>query len=302
MGQLCLNFGLGGSMRAIELINSTWTIRLMPEWGGRIATLKAEGMDVLLPVSSTSFDPMDWPRAGAYPLMPYSNRLQNARLSFAGRDHQLPEHPAARPHTLHGVSHTQPWQVISADTHQATIACHYEGPHWPWVFRAEQHFCIDGNRLLITLAVVNLGDCEMPAGLGLHPYFQRHPGMRATYSHGREWEIDEHYLPTGNFQQDSTDVLIDADDLSGLAHYQSQWDGKLQLDYPQGRLAMQASHALSHFVAFAPAGAPFICLEPVSHLADAFNRPPTEWGEVGTQVLEPGGRLAATLEFEWNGN
>ncbi|MNJ03340.1 hypothetical protein D3C73_1636200 [compost metagenome] len=62
---------------------------------------------------------------------------------------------------------------------------------------------------------------------------------------------------------------------------------------------MQAEAPLSHFVAFAPADAAYLCLEPVSHLADAFNTPANQWPELGTHRIEPGQRLEATLDLAW---
>lgn len=288
-------------MQAVVLSNLIWNLRLLPGWGGRIAGLSAEGLELLLPITSNAFDPLDWPRAGAYPLMPYSNRLRNARLAFNGVEHALPAHPAARPHTLHGVSHTQAWQVLSADAGQALIRCDYHGEHWPWAFRAEQAFVLDGNRLIVTLRLSNNGDTPMPAGLGLHPYFQRHAGMRARWRTGREWRIDEEYLATGTFDEAPQTWTLAADDHAARAHYQSRWDGQLELNYPQGRLSIQASPELSHFVAFAPAGSAYLCLEPVSHLADAFNQPRDAWAETGTRELAPGASLEATMTFTWQG-
>jgi len=287
-------------MHAVELNNAIWQLKLLPAWGGRIAALNAEGLDLLLPISSASFDPLDWPRAGAYPLVPYSNRIRNARLDFNGIEHRLPAHPAALPHTLHGVSHTRPWQVVEVGTERALIRCDYQGEHWPWAFRAEQQFVLDGNRLRVTLRLLNQGDSPMPAGLGLHPYFQRHPGMRVEYRVGREWQIDADYLATGEHQDAEKTLRIAADNGASLAHYQSRWDGKLRIDYPQGRLDLHST--LGHFVAFAPAGSAYLCLEPVSHLADAFNRPRTQWDEVGTHELGPGETLETTLEFIWHGH
>ncbi|SMF66231.1 MULTISPECIES: aldose 1-epimerase [unclassified Pseudomonas] len=286
-------------MQPLVLSNATWSVGLLPAWGGRIAHLRAEGLDVLLPISAEHFDPLDWPRAGAYPLVPYSNRIRNAQLQFAGQAYTLPTHPAARPHTLHGVAHTLAWHVLEPCAGQLTLACDYQGEHWPWAFRAEQRFVLEGNRLSIVLALLNQGDSPMPAGLGLHPYFQRHAGLKVRYQVGREWQIDDQYLATGGFRQATQPVSIDADDAQALAHYQSCWDGLLELDYPAGSLKLQASPPLSHFVAFAPAGSRYLCLEPVSHLANAFNQPEQAWGDTGTQVLGPGQRLEATLEFTW---
>ncbi len=288
-------------MHAVELSNSTWALRLLPAWGGRIAGLCAGGLKLLLPIASDGFDPLDWPRAGAYPLMPYSNRLRHARLAFNGTEHRLPAHPAARPHTLHGVSHTQPWQVIRASADQALIRCDYQGEHWPWAFRAEQGFVLDGDTLMVSLRLTNLGDTPMPAGLGLHPYFQRHAGMHAAWRVGREWRIDDEYLATGAFDDTPRRFDLAADDGAALAHYQSRWCGELALSYPQGELSVQASPELNHFVAFAPAGSAYLCLEPVSHLADAFNQPREHWGEHGTRELAPGQSLEATLALTWRG-
>lgn len=288
-------------MQPLLLNNATWSIGLLPAWGGRIAHLRAEGLDVLLPINAEAFDPLDWPRAGAYPLMPYSNRIRNARLHFAGRDYALPTHPAAQPHTLHGVTHAVPWQVVEQGDQQLTIACDYQGRHWPWALRAEQRFVLDDQRLRIELALVNLGDSPMPAGIGLHPYFKRHPGLKVRYRVVREWHIDDHYLANGDFHEVTQTLLIDADVGQALAHYQSGWDGLLQLDYPSGSLCLQASEPLNHFVAFAPPDSPYLCLEPVSHLADAFNQPPESWAQTGTRTLAPGQRLQATLDFTWQG-
>lgn len=288
-------------MQPLLLENATWSIGLLPAWGGRIAHLQAEGLDVLLPINASAFDPLDWPRAGAYPLMPYSNRIRNAHLHFAGHDYPLPAHPTAQPHTLHGVSHTEPWQVVEQSEQQLIIACNYHGEHWPWAFRAEQRYRLDGQRLSIELALINLGDSPMPAGLGLHPYFQRHPGLKVRYRVGREWQIDDQYLATGASRKVTQAQLIEADKGEAMALYQSDWDGQLRLDYSCGTLTLKASSPLSHFVAFAPTDSPYLCLEPVSHLADAFNQPPDSWGQTGTLELAPGQRLQATLDFTWQG-
>ncbi|WP_416772886.1 aldose 1-epimerase [Pseudomonas sp. RHF3.3-3] len=286
-------------MKRIELANATWSLALLPEWGGRVALLQADGLDIMTPIRAEAFDPLAWPRGGIYPLLPYSNRLRDARLEHAGASHVLPAHPAALPHTLHGVAQTLPWQVVEQGTGHVDLACEYTGEHWPWPVRFEQRFSLEGQRLRIDLGLTNLGHSSMPGGLGLHPYFQRHPGMRIELSVGRSWDIDAAYLPTGRSRSLEQPLVIDDSPQQELALYGSQWDGALRVDYPQGRLLMQAQAPLTHFVAFAPMDAAYLCLEPVSHLADAFNSPVAEWPAQGTQVLEPGQRLGSTLVFNW---
>lgn len=286
-------------MQRIELANAFWRLQLLPHWGGRIARLQAAGLDLLTPIDSERFDPLDWPRAGAYPLIPYSNRLRDAQLYFEGVAHRLPAHPAALPHTLHGVSHTLAWQVLEHSPTHLSLACDYAGEHWPWPLRAEQNFSLHGDTLTLGLRVTNCGQQPMPAGLGLHPYFQRHPGMRVAFDAAREWAIDADYLATGASTAPITPSEIDADSPQALARYLSQWDGQLLIDYPQGRLQLRADAVLDHLVVFAPARSPYLCLEPVSHLADAFNRPASQWPQVGTRRLAPGASLHTELNFTW---
>lgn len=289
-------------MNRVELRNNTWSLALIPEWGGRVARLQANGLDIVTPITSESFDPAAWPKGGIYPLMPYSNRIRDSRVTHGGVTHALPPHPAVLPHTLHGVAQTLSWLVANHSGQSATLTCDYDGEHWPWPVRFEQHFALSNDLLNIDISVTNLGSSSMPAGLGVHPYFHRHIGMRVELSLGRVWEIDRAYLPTGTAHTRHTSVVIAEDLQEELALYGSDWDGELKVSYPEGRLTLLTHAPLTHFVAFAPVGTPYVCLEPVSHLADAFNSPPSEWPDQGTQVLEPGETLAASLKFTWQPN
>jgi len=292
-------FYLEAGMQGVFLKNEIWSLSLLPEWGGRIGSLRTGGLDLFAPVDVESFDPLAWPRAGAYPLMPYCNRLRNASLSFGAAQYDLPAHPTALPHTLHGVSHTQRWQVEEADASHVVLVCEYRGEHWPWPIRCEQHFRLEGDALVIELRLINQGESLMPGGIGLHPYFQRNEGLKARFTVGKSWPITPDYLALPEPNQVLNAITIDAAASEEHAHYLSEWDGNLWLDYPEGQLRMHASEPLSHFVAFAPAGTSYLCLEPVSHLADAFNRDASQWPAVGTQLVAPGECLAATITFTW---
>ncbi len=287
-------------MKTLKLQNSIWELDLAPSWGGRVSALRAEGLDIVTPLVASTFDPVVWPKGGIYPLMPYSNRLRNSSLSHGGLTDALPVHPAAAPHSLHGVAHTLPWDVINQDEEIITLRCLYEGEHWPWPVRFEQCFALKKNRLTIGLKVTNLGTSLMPAGLGLHPYFQRHKEMQAQLDIAEIWEIDSDYLPTGVVRPNNQLIVMDNELNEELALYGGGWDGQLKVSYPQGQLIVETQTPLTHFIAFAPQDAPYFCLEPVSHVADAFNTPPSEWKKTGTQLLEPQQSLTACVAFIWN--
>ena len=68
---------------------------------------------------------------------------------------------------------------------------------WPYPYRARQGFRLTDAALSITLEVENLGGETMPAGLGLHPYFDRRDGARVAAAVDRIWLTDDEVMPTG---------------------------------------------------------------------------------------------------------
>ena len=56
---------------------------------------------------------------------------------------------------------------------------------------------------------------------------------------------------------------------------------------------------LTHLVAYVPRGAPYLCVEPVSHVANGFNLAAAGVEDTGTHVLEPGATLDARASLEW---
>lgn len=292
-------------MTQLILQNQALQVHVLPNAGGRIARLQVRehGLELLQPIDpAQTFDPLNWPKGGAYPLLPYSNRIADAQLHFGGQTHALPAHPQAAPHTLHGISHTLAWTVQTSSPTHAHLSVEYSGAHWPWPIRAEQHFTLEGTALKVRLVLTNLGETPMPGGLGLHPYFQAHPQMQVSFSSRRQWQITADYLASGAFTEQAVDQQLVAANwqTQPYAAYLSQWEGMARLDYPQGRLQLQADAPLSHLVVFAPAGAPYVCLEPVSHLANGFNLHPQLGDLTGLHTLQPGDSLTAHVAFEWN--
>jgi aldose 1-epimerase len=139
----------------------------------------------------------------------------------------------------------------------------------------------------------------MPAGLGLHPYFVRTPGTRVTADVQTVWENDETILPCRNrplpaawdFRHGVTMDHVELD--NGF----TGWNGSATLDRPQERLrlTMLADGPVEHLIVYAPPGEPYLCLEPVTHMTDALNRP-QEPG-AGVIALPPGERLSMTVRF-----
>ncbi len=60
---------------------------------------------------------------------------------------------------------------------------------------------------------------------------------------------------------------------------------------------MTASDELGKLVIFTPPGEDFLCVEPVSHDTDAFNRAAAGEADTGMRVLAPGEDLSVYVRF-----
>lgn len=296
----------------VRLASASLVVDIAPELGGRITRVQTrDGLDLIYPLPSSPFSSIHWPKGGIYPLLPYSNRIRDGRLHADGRTYPLPPHPDALPHTLHGVAHTMQWRGETLSDHCVRMRMSYAGAHWPWPFAAEQTVKLDGAALRIELSVRNDGDTPMPAGLGIHPYAAFDQGDVATFAASERWETDSDALPTGvrrlgisaeatsedpSGSLDATSVKTQARDY--LA-YLGQWEGTVQVRRAAGTLRLSASSPCTHLVLFAPHATPYLCIEPVTHVADGFNLFEQGISGTGTAVLLPGDTLSAQFEVAW---
>ncbi|MDF3942309.1 aldose 1-epimerase [Achromobacter denitrificans] len=261
-----------------------------PAGGGRLTRLSTGGHDWIVPLTDTHWPAAKWPRAGSYPLAPYANRIRDGVFTFNGARHVLPS-LSGRPHAIHGASLYQAWRV--RDQAEDCVDLVLDQPAgmlgWPWPFECVQRYRLDARGLRVALAIVNLGDTPMPFGLGLHPYFT---AQRVTLHARRLWPADADGLPTGSQVGHVRELRRSAE---GCDTYLSQWEGRATLHWPDGHeLALHADPAFAHLVVYTAPGSDFLCVEPVTNVADAFNLAAAGDTRTGMRVLEPGARFSAT--------
>ena len=253
---------------------------LRPQAGGRVCSLTlvhpdGHAVPVLYPYTDAGVDPLNWAKGGIYPLVPYSNRIAQGQLQTATGTVALPPHPNAYPNTLHGHAHGLPWAVVSHDDTSAHLrldspAC----AAWPWHLQADMRFRLTASSLQLDLSLTHLGSGDMPAGIGFHPYFLHNQNARLRYHAGRRWSADADYLAHGSEALPQAEAYEAPKPLPAgtLTDYLSEWDGVLDLELPEGELLhLQTDAVLSHLVVHRPPQPLYLCLEPVSHVADGFN-------------------------------
>lgn len=283
------------------------TLDVAPTLGGRLASLRslrADGsqIDWLAPLDAgQGFDGHQWPKSGCYPLLPFSNRIREGRFRWQGRDVALPANPG-QAHAMHGFGHARPWTVVQqgGDHIVMTLAHEPAGEDWPWPMQAWQTFRLAEAGLDAEMAIRNDGDAAMPVGGGFHPFFARVPGLRVRFDAELMWPADAGGVATGRTTVGERERFLRERNLpdGDLSVYYSGWKRIATLKRPEGAaLTLRAGDGLDHLVLHAPGGCDFVCLEPVSHVADAVNLAARGWEGTGLLSLAPG--ETATWRMQW---
>ena len=255
----------------------------------------------LRPISDTDTGDENVLGAACFPLVPYSNRIRNGRFSFDGREVALPLNFGDHPHSIHGHGWQAPWAVESAGEMQAELMFRHDAGDWPWSYEARQRFALSEDELTVELDLTNLSDSLMPAGIGLHPYFPRTPETNIEAAVSAIWRVNDEVMPVtletpSPGEDPNLGIKADAVPLdNGFVG----WRGRASVIWPERgqRLTMTATEELGKLVIFTPPGEDFLCVEPVSHDTDAFNRAAQGEVDTGMRVLPPGETLKATVRF-----
>jgi aldose 1-epimerase len=259
--------------------------------------------DLLRPLDGGATGKIDPRAASSFPLIPYSNRIRNGRFRFRGEEYRLPLNFGDYPHSIHGVGWQMPWRLRILADRVVEIDVSSDGSEWPFAFDAKQMFSLNGRDLRHEITLTNRGDAAMPVGLGMHPYFPRHGNAVLTADVTAVWLTDETCLPTERVACPDRWNLGAGARVDALCcdNQFEPWNGSARISWPDEQMSLdiKASDDLNRLIVYAPEGRDFFCVEPVSHVTDAFNRSadgmPPETS--GMRILEPGESWRVWMEL-----
>ncbi len=276
---------------------------LRPAAGGRICSLElaragGDPVAVLHPYTAAGVDALRWSKGGIYPLVPYSNRIEGSLLQTLDGPVPLLPHPDAAPHTLHGHAHGLPWLVTAHTPSSATLTL--DSPPcaaWPWHLRAEMQVQLTPTALTLKLQVHNLSSRTMPAGMGWHPYFRHLPSARLRYTASELWPATDEYLAEPPRALTAVEDFSQPRALPGgtMTDYLGGCTGALDMELPEGDVLSITQQGLPHLVVHRPAQPVYLCLEPVSHVANGFNLAARGQAGTGTMQLAQGQSMHSEL-------
>lgn len=294
----------------ISLLSADAAVEIAPDVGGAIASFRHAGFDVLRPTPHDARAQGNVRRFASYPLVPYSNRIAQARLSAQESEFALERNFGEHPHSIHGIGWQRAWQVVAHDASTAVLALEHAPDRdaaraWPFAFRATQAIAIrsDGVSALLslTLSIENRDTRAFPFGLGWHPFFPCDATTELGFAASGIWHTDDTRLPT---RHDAIDAALRFDPPRALRdttldNVFTGWRGEAEIRWParRRRVLIQADRSVRFLVVFVPDGRDCLAVEPVTHMTDAFNRAVRGEAGTGTLTLPPGRSRCCTMRI-----
>ncbi|UZN03534.1 aldose epimerase [Cellulomonas sp. S1-8] len=307
---------------AVTLRNDRWEVDVLPGTGaalgaGRIRTSDGVWRDLLRPTRRTgSGDPE---KCASFPMVPWSNRIRDGVLPFAGRRWQL-QRNAADGTAIHGAVRYAHWDVVEQSGTGVTLAvdtAEQIGINFPWQFGATVRYAVDGDDLVVTTSVRNTDVEPFPAGFGHHPYLSRAllpvgaPAREYPPTAGPLLQVDAAAgyrltgaLPDGpagpvppradfRAQRPLGTGFVD-DVLTSLAP-----GAPVHVEYPEEGVAVDLTvdPVYRHLVLYAPRRRCYFAVEPATNVNDGFALHDAGVPGTGVFVLEPGEERSGTFRL-----
>lgn len=258
-------------MQLMTLQAGDATLVLNPGYAGAVYAWTVEGQSMFRPVSDMDIQPNSPLECASFALVPYANRVGDARFEWRGEAIQLQRNFLPEPHAIHGVGWENPWRAVQEDAANATLTFNHEGDAgWPWRFEAVQHFHLGARGLAIETRLTNREDFEAPLACGHHPYFPV-DGASIQFLADAMWQNGEDKLPSTSVSADHVAPFSQGTGAIGLGldNCFDGWDGKASISWEDRNLALEIDADYEHCLLYSPVGGDFFCFEPMAHCSNA---------------------------------
>lgn len=289
----------------LELAGDALRVVVSPSDGAGLLAFKARRGDRWLDIYPDVRDLSRKMRYASWMMIPYSNRIENGRFRFEGRDYELRN---GANHAIHGDARSRPWTVAekSASRLKLTLrSADFADFNWPWPIDVEAEIAVDGTSLVQSLRIRNRGTTAMPAGFGWHPYYPRaltkevEPvRMRMKFTTVYP-DANGDCIPDGPAQP----VPAELDYSAGKAvpadrRYDTclgGYDGQGTIEWPESgvKLDYACTPNVTHFIYFNPIERPVWAAEPAANANNGVNLLARGEPGHGVLALPPGEALDA---------
>ena len=282
MSSPTVRMGMVDGEPAVTLAAGQLEASLLPGLGLLGTSLRHRGEELLaLPGGVEGY--RDGHVTGLPLLAPWANRLPGWRYRAAGVEVDLDgldlhTDPGGLP--IHGtLTAHRGWRLerLAADADRAVLEADLDYGDWPQLLaafpfphRLTVTFALQGASLAVTTTLTATGDRPVPVAFGWHPYLRLPGAPRAAWRlllpFRTHLELDDHGLPTGKAADEPAEAAPVGertfDDLNVLDADPAE--RRLGLEAAGRRLVVGYGDGYDHAQVFAPPGAEFVCLEPMT--------------------------------------
>ena len=266
------------------------------------ATLRAYSIDGRDVIDGFDADQVS-PSGRGQILIPWPNRIADARFSAAGRHYQLPINEPDLGHAIHGLVRWAEWRVEERSADAVRLHHrHRAQPGYPFQLDLSVEYRLSPSGLAVAFHATNVGSAPCPFGAGQHPYFAL-AGVRADEVelcvHANTYvEVDARSIPRRTCPVEGTALDFRRPRVIGAAHLdhaftaldRDSWGvSHVALGSGQSKVRVWQDRAFEFVQVFTgdtlPDGARRrhgVAIEPMSCAPNAFNS-----GD-GLRVLSPG--------------
>jgi aldose 1-epimerase len=249
-------------------------------------------------------------------LYPMPNRVRGAQFTYDGQTYKFP--PNNSGNFIHGLVHSVAWRPSTAHVGDdfAELSCVLPFDErselferFPFPHTLTMTVRVAEKRVRWTYVVENIGDCSVPFGLALHPYFNYLGRREQTFLQVRADALmeAEQQLPSGKLVELDGHPL-DARQPVSLAGYNAdhvffgvRHDPAAVVDFRGARrkITFVTSDDFTHLVAYTP-DRPFFCLENQTCSTDAHNLA-SEGRNTVAHLLEcpPSKKMSGWVEYQF---
>jgi aldose 1-epimerase len=259
----------------------TVAFELLPRLGAQLSSFSVDGQELLFFSRERVLE--KGPTTGCFLMFPTPCRLTGSRYSFGGRE--ILQSKGGKQVPIHGLVRDEPFAVERGPDYAAARIeigpGHPVFEGYPFPCLLETRYQIVEGGLRISFAYENRGAESAPFGFGVHPYWLlegRREDNAVSVPCEYAMELVD-LIPTGSLDPVSGTPLdlrawrslggVDIDNaffgrIPG-AKAGVEWRSRDQ------RLSIDASPELTHMIAYAPAGQPFVCVESLTCAPDMPN-------------------------------
>jgi aldose 1-epimerase len=247
-------------------------------------------------------------RFASYILMPYSNRIRDAKFVFQGQEYQTRINALPEGTARHGDVFSRPWTTILHDQKEARYnldSRDFEDFNFPFPLLCTTGYKLEGSTLVQELKMENIGPLAAPVGFGIHPYFNRflpgaHEGLLQFGATG-VYHTPADMMPQGAAQPLGPEMDFSVARALGkqsLDTVFAGWNGSVTLSWPDLKLSVEitADPIFSHLVVYTHYDGS-LALEPVTNATDGFNLFAKGIEGTNVRILEPGQTLEGKIRI-----